>query len=79
MSTGTIVEIIGAVIDVEFPRDAAPKTYDALNVADSETVLEVQGQLGDGIVRTIAMGASEGLKRGIAATNTGSPLSLIHI
>lgn len=76
MSTGTIVEIIGAVIDVEFPRDAVPKVYDALNVTDSETVLEVQGQLGDGIVRTIAMGTSEGLKRGITATNTGAPISV---
>ncbi|MFK7890038.1 MAG: F0F1 ATP synthase subunit beta [Granulosicoccus sp.] len=76
MSTGTIVEIIGAVIDVEFPRDAVPKTYDALTVADSETVLEVQGQLGDGVVRTIAMGSSEGLKRGVSASNTGAPISV---
>ena len=76
MSTGTIVEIIGAVIDVEFPRNAVPKVYDALNVADSETVLEVQGQLGDGIVRTIAMGTSEGLKRGVQASNTGAPISV---
>ena len=71
MSTGTIVQIIGAVIDVEFPRNAVPKVYDALNVSDSDTVLEVQGQLGDGIVRTIAMGNSEGLKRGLTVSNTG--------
>ncbi len=76
MSTGTIVEIIGAVVDVEFPRNAVPKTYDALNVENSETVLEVQGQLGDGVVRTIAMGTSDGLKRGINATNTGAPISV---
>lgn len=76
MSSGKIVEIIGAVIDVEFPRDSVPKTFEALNVADSETVLEVQGQLGDGIVRTIAMGVSDGLKRGVAVTSTGAPISV---
>ena len=76
MSTGKIVEIIGAVIDVEFPRSHVPKIYDALNVADSETVLEVQGQLGDGIVRTIAMGSSYGLKRGISVSNSGAPISV---
>ena len=76
MSTGNIVEIIGAVIDVEFPRNAVPRTYDALNVEGSDTVLEVQGQLGDGIVRTIAMGVAEGLKRGVTCTNTGAPISV---
>ena len=76
MSTGTIVEIIGAVVDVEFPRNAVPKTYDALTLADSEIVLEVQGQLGDGVVRTIAMGSSEGLRRGIEITNSGAPISV---
>jgi len=65
MSSGRIVQIIGAVIDVEFPRDAVPKVYDALKVASIETTLEVQQQLGDGVVRTIAMGGTEGLKRGL--------------
>ena len=65
MSTGNIVEVIGAVVDVEFPRDAVPKIYDALLIAEAEGLtLEVQQQLGDGIVRTIAMGAAEGLRRG---------------
>ncbi|NVK29589.1 MAG: F0F1 ATP synthase subunit beta, partial [Gammaproteobacteria bacterium] len=76
MSSGTIVEIIGAVIDVEFPRDAVPKVYDALTVDGSDIVLETQGQLGDGVVRTIAMGASEGLKRGLTVQNTGAPISV---
>ena len=74
--SGRIVQIIGAVIDVEFPRDSVPKVYDALNVSGAETVLEVQQQLGDGVVRTIAMGTTEGLKRGIEATNTGSAISV---
>ena len=65
MSAGNIVEIIGAVVDVKFPRGAVPKVYDALRVNDAELTLEVQQQLGDGIVRTIAMGASEGLRRGL--------------
>ncbi|MCE8010230.1 F0F1 ATP synthase subunit beta [Billgrantia desiderata] len=74
--SGRIVQIIGAVIDVEFPRDSVPKVYDALNVADSETVLEVQQQLGDGVVRTIAMGSTEGLKRGMNVANTGAAISV---
>ncbi len=75
MSTGTIVEVIGAVVDVEFPRDSVPKVYDALKIAENEGLtLEVQQQLGDGIVRTIAMGASEGLRRGISVSNTGDPI-----
>ena len=74
--SGRIVQIIGAVIDVEFPRDSVPKVYDALNVSGSETVLEVQQQLGDGVVRTIAMGSTEGLKRGIDVTNTGAAISV---
>ena len=69
MSSGSIVEIIGAVVDVEFPRDAVPKIYDALKIEGTETTLEVQGQLGDGVVRTIAMGSSEGLRRGIDAVS----------
>ena len=74
MSSGRIVQIIGAVIDVEFPRDSVPKVYDALNVNGTETVLEVQQQLGDGVVRTIAMGSTEGLKRGLDVASTGQPI-----
>lgn len=74
--SGRIVQIIGAVIDVEFPRDDVPKVYDALNVSNSETVLEVQQQLGDGVVRTIAMGSTEGLKRGMETINTGAAISV---
>ena len=77
MSTGNIVEVIGAVVDVEFPRDSVPKIYDALNIADADNLtLEVQQQLGDGIVRTIAMGASEGLRRGLEVSNTGQPITV---
>ncbi|MBI3171573.1 MAG: F0F1 ATP synthase subunit beta [Hydrocarboniphaga effusa] len=76
MSTGKVVQIIGAVVDVEFPRDAIPKVYDALTVEANGLVLEVQQQLGDGVVRTIAMGASEGLKRGVAVKNSGGPVSV---
>jgi F-type H+-transporting ATPase subunit beta len=74
MSTGTTVQIIGAVVDVEFPSDAIPKVYDALLIDDVDLTLEVQQQLGDGVVRTIAMGSSEGLKRGMAVSNTGEPI-----
>ncbi|MBW2941030.1 F0F1 ATP synthase subunit beta [Zhongshania aquimaris] len=70
MSSGRIVQVIGAVIDVEFPRDAVPQVYDALLVADSGLTLEVQQQLGDGVVRTIALGSSEGLRRGLNVNNT---------
>ena len=63
MSTGTTVQIIGAVVDVEFPSEAIPRVYDALLIDDVDLTLEVQQQLGDGVVRTIAMGSSEGLKR----------------
>ncbi|WP_223669778.1 F0F1 ATP synthase subunit beta [Kangiella shandongensis] len=76
MSTGNIVEIIGAVIDVEFPRDSVPKVYDALTVTETGLTLEVQQQLGDGVVRCIAMGASDGLRRGLEATNTGAPIQV---
>src|SRR6202166_3740383 len=76
ISSGKIVQIIGAVIDVEFPRDQIPKVYDALKLKDVDLTLEVQQQLGDGVVRTIAMGASEGLKRGLAVTATGGPISV---
>ncbi len=74
MSSGKIVQIIGAVIDVEFPRDAVPEVYDALTVAEKGLTLEVQQQLGDGVVRTIAMGSSEGVSRGLAVENTKAPL-----
>ena len=73
MSTGKIVQIIGAVIDVEFPREQIPKIYEALKLEDVDLTLEVQQQLGDGVVRTIAMGVSEGLKRGLKVKATGEP------
>src|SRR3954467_5014220 len=76
MAQGKITQIIGAVIDVEFPRDSIPKVYDALRLKDVDLTLEVQQQLGDGVVRTIAMGASEGLKRGLIVTATGAPISV---
>lgn len=76
MSKGTVIQIIGAVIDVEFPKEGLPKIYDALKVDETGLVLEVQQQLGDGIVRTIAMGPSEGLKRGASITNTGEYISV---
>ena len=76
MSSGKIVQIIGAVIDVEFPRESVPQVYDALNVEGKPIVLEVQQQLGDGIVRTIAMGSTEGLSRGLEVTNTNAAISV---
>jgi F-type H+/Na+-transporting ATPase subunit beta len=76
MSSGKIVQVIGAVVDVEFPRDAIPEVYDALKLEDGGLTLEVQQQLGDGVVRTIAMGSSEGLKRGLKVQNTGAPISV---
>ena len=75
-TTGQIIEIIGAVIDVEFPRSLVPNIYDALRVIETNLVLEVQQQLGDGIVRTIAMGATEGLRRGMTVENTGAPITV---
>ncbi len=76
MSSGRIVQIIGAVIDVEFPRDKVPSVYDALKVVGAETTLEVQQQLGDGVVRTIAMGSTEGLKRGLNVDSTGAGIQV---
>ena len=73
---GNIVEIIGAVVDVEFPRGQVPSIYDALQVEKKDLVLEVQQQLGDGVVRTIAMGSTDGLRRGVAVKNTGKPISV---
>ena len=76
MSQGKIVQIIGPVVDVEFPRDAIPNVFDALKLVDADLTLEVQQLLGDGVVRTIAMGSSDGLKRGLAVANTGNPISV---
>ena len=76
MSLGTVVEIIGAVVDVEFPRDDVPKINDALKLVDGDLVFEVQQQLGDGVVRTIAMGTTDGLKRGLKAQNTGEAIQV---
>ena len=74
MSTGHVVEIIGAVIDVEFPRDAIPKVYDALKLDETNLTMEVQQQLGDGVVRAIALGPSDGLRRGMEVRNTGDAI-----
>ena len=71
---GKIVEVIGAVVDVEFPRDDVPRIYDALRVEEENLVLEVQQQLGDGVVRTIALGTTDGLRRGLSVKNTGKPI-----
>jgi F-type H+-transporting ATPase subunit beta len=76
MSQGKIVQIIGAVVDVEFPRGAIPKVYDALKMQDPEITFEVQQQLGDGVVRTIAMGTTDGLRRGMEVLNTGNPIQV---
>lgn len=76
MSSGRIVQIIGAVIDVEFTRETVPRVYDALSVGGTEIILEVQQQLGDGIVRTIALGSTEGLRRGLDVDDTGAPVSV---
>ena len=78
MSAGNIVQIIGAVVDVEFPSESIPGIYDALIVdaVGVETTLEVQQQLGDGVVRTIALGSTDGLQRGLNVNNTGAPISV---
>ncbi len=76
MSKGKIVQIIGAVVDVEFPHDAIPGIYDALRVDEVGLTLEVQQQLGDGVVRCIAMGTTDGLTRGKEVTDTGAPISV---
>ncbi|SPR98692.1 F0F1 ATP synthase subunit beta [Cupriavidus taiwanensis] len=84
MSIGNIVQCIGAVVDIEFPRDAMPKVYDALvleesgdaSFAEKGLTFEVQQQLGDGVVRTIALGSSDGLRRGMAVKSTGAPISV---
>ena len=76
MSQGTIVQVIGAVVDVEFPRGSVPKIYDALKIAGTAITLEVQQQLGDGVVRTIALGSTDGLKRGLTVDNTGEGIKV---
>src|SRR5690606_29914398 len=73
---GKVVQIIGAVVDVEFPRESVPKVYDALKVQNTDITLEVQQQLGDGVVRTIALGSTDGLKRGLVADNTGEGIKV---
>jgi F-type H+-transporting ATPase subunit beta len=83
MSQGKIVQCIGAVVDIEFPRDSMPKVYEALTLADAGNstaevglTFEVEQQLGDGVVRTIAMGSSDGLRRGMAVNATGNPIQV---
>ena len=76
MDQGNIVQIIGPVVDVEFPREAMPKVYDALKMSEPELTLEVQQQLGDGVVRAIAMGSTDGLRRGMPVVGTGAPISV---
>ncbi|MDN5844197.1 MAG: ATP synthase F0F1 subunit beta, partial [Alcaligenaceae bacterium] len=83
MSNGTIVQCIGAVVDIQFPREHIPKVFEALTLADENSAfaekgltLEVQQQLGDGVVRTIAMGSSDGLRRGMEVASTGGPISV---
>ncbi|MBW9263317.1 MAG: F0F1 ATP synthase subunit beta [Candidatus Thiodiazotropha sp. (ex. Lucinisca nassula)] len=76
MSSGKVVEIIGAVVDVEFPRGEMPKVYEALKIDEANLTLEVQQQLGDGVARAIAMGSTDGLKRGVSVEATGAPISI---
>ena len=76
MAQGKIVQCIGAVVDVEFPRNDMPRVYDALKMEGTALTLEVQQQLGDGIVRTIALGSSDGLRRGMMVTNTGTAITV---
>ena len=76
MSQGKIVQIIGPVVDVEFPRNAMPRIYDALKMESPVLTLEVQQQLGDGVVRAIAMGTTDGLRRGMLVSNTGAAISV---
>jgi F-type H+-transporting ATPase subunit beta len=76
MSSGNVVQIIGAVVDVQFPHGQMPKVYEALSIESTGLTLEVQQQLGDGVVRAIAMGSTDGLQRGVPATATGAPISV---
>lgn len=75
-NVGTVTQVIGAVVDVQFPRDHVPKIYDALTIDNTEITLEVQQQLGDGLVRTIALGTTDGLRRDLTVVNTGHPISV---
>src|SRR5512146_1601079 len=76
MNQGKVVQIIGAVVDVEFPRESVPKVYDALKVQNTNITLEVQQQLGDGVVRCIALGSTDGLRRGLVVYNTGAAITV---
>ncbi|MDE2455042.1 MAG: F0F1 ATP synthase subunit beta, partial [Burkholderiales bacterium] len=76
MAQGKIVQCIGAVVDVEFPRDQMPRVYDALKLEGTALTLEVQQQLGDGVVRTIALGSSDGIRRGLMVNNTGAAIQV---
>ena len=76
MSQGSIVQVIGAVVDVEFPRGSVPKIYDALKVGGTSITLEVQQQLGDGVVRTLALGSTDGMRRGLKVDNTGEGIKV---
>ncbi len=76
MSNGKIVQIVGAVVDVEFPRESMPRVFDALKMASPELTFEVQQQMGDGVVRAIAMGSTDGLRRGMEVLATGAPISV---
>ncbi|HQT25565.1 MAG TPA: F0F1 ATP synthase subunit beta, partial [Burkholderiales bacterium] len=76
MSQGKIVQIIGAVVDVEFSRDEMPRVYDALKITEANVTMEVQQQLGDGVVRAIALGSTDGLRRGMDVVGTGAPISV---
>ena len=75
-ATGKVTEVIGAIVDIEFPSDAVPKIFDAVRIDDHDLILEVQQQLGDGVVRTIAMGTTDGLRRNVKARNTGKPIQV---
>ena len=76
MSSGDVVQVIGAVVDVKFPTDGVPHIYDALKIENTSITLEVQQQLGDGVVRTIALGSSDGLRRGLMVSNTGEAITV---
>ncbi len=76
MSSGDVVQVIGAVVDVKFPTASVPHIYDALKIENTEITLEVQQQLGDGVVRTIALGSTDGLRRGMVAVNTGEGIKV---
>jgi len=76
MSAGSIVQVIGAVVDAEFTRDSMPRIFNALNVDGTDIVLEVQQQLGDGVVRCIALGSTDGLKRGLSVSDTGGAITV---